>query len=91
MKTSSLEHKDPDVFWLRVRLLVEVEFVVFSLSFELMFMSYSEASQGKWVYIPCLFSISPEAISNTRMLSYFVYCILIIVDLLQGVSWNSRL
>jgi hypothetical protein len=36
MKTSSLEHKDPD---LRVRLLVEVEFVVFSLSFELMFMN----------------------------------------------------
>jgi hypothetical protein len=32
MKTSSLKHKDPDVFWLRVRLLVEVEFVVFSLS-----------------------------------------------------------
>jgi hypothetical protein len=39
MKTSSLEHKDPDVFWLRVRLLVEVVFVVFSLSFELMFMN----------------------------------------------------
>ena len=35
MKTSSLEHKDPDVFWLRVRFLVEVEFVVFSLSFEI--------------------------------------------------------
>jgi hypothetical protein len=33
MKTSSLEHKDPDVLWLRVRLLVEVEFVVFSLSY----------------------------------------------------------
>jgi hypothetical protein len=32
MKTSSLKHKDTDVFWLRVRLLVEVEFVVFSLS-----------------------------------------------------------
>ena len=31
MKTSSLEHKDPDDFWLRVRLLVEVEFVVFFL------------------------------------------------------------
>ena len=31
MKTSILEHKDPDVFWLRVCLLVEVEFVVFSL------------------------------------------------------------
>ena len=39
MKTSSLEHKDPDVLWLRVHLLVEVEFVVFSLSFELMFMN----------------------------------------------------
>ena len=40
MKTSSLEHKDPYVFWLRVRHLVEVEFVVFSrLSFELMFMN----------------------------------------------------
>jgi hypothetical protein len=39
MKTSSLEHKDPDVFWLRVRLLVEVEFVVFSLPFELTFMN----------------------------------------------------
>jgi hypothetical protein len=39
MKTSSLEHKDPDVFWFRVRLLVEVEFVVFSLSFGLMFMN----------------------------------------------------
>jgi hypothetical protein len=25
MKTSSLEHKDPDVLWLHVRLLVEVE------------------------------------------------------------------
>jgi hypothetical protein len=39
MKTSSLEHKDPDVCWLRVRIHVEVEFVVFSLSFELMFMN----------------------------------------------------
>jgi hypothetical protein len=39
MKTSNLEHKDPDVFWLRVRLLVEVEFAVFSLPFELMFMN----------------------------------------------------
>jgi hypothetical protein len=39
MKISSLEHTDPDVFWLRVRPLVEVEFVVFSLSFELMFMN----------------------------------------------------
>jgi hypothetical protein len=39
MKTCSLEHKDPDVFWLCVRLLVEVEFVVFCLSFELMFMN----------------------------------------------------
>jgi hypothetical protein len=27
------------VFWLRVRLLVEVEFIVFSLSLELMFMN----------------------------------------------------
>ena len=32
----------------------------------------------------CLFSISPEPISNTRMLSYFTYCILIIVYPLQG-------
>jgi hypothetical protein len=39
MKTSSLERKDPDVFWLRVHLLVKVEFAVFSLSFELMFMN----------------------------------------------------
>ena len=31
MKTSSLEHKDPDIFWLRVRLLVEMEVItVFS-------------------------------------------------------------
>ena len=37
-----------------------------------------------WVYIPCLFSISSEPISNTRMFSYFVHCILIIVYLLQG-------
>jgi hypothetical protein len=29
MKTSSLERKDPDVFWLRVRLLVKVEFAVY--------------------------------------------------------------
>ena len=34
-----LERKDPDVFWLRVRLLVKVEFAVYSLSFELMFMN----------------------------------------------------
>jgi hypothetical protein len=39
MKTYSLEHKDPDVFWRRVCLLVEVEFAVFSLPFELMFMN----------------------------------------------------
>jgi hypothetical protein len=39
MKTSSLEHNDPDVFWLRVHFLVEVEFLVFFLSFELMFMN----------------------------------------------------
>ena len=39
MKTSSLQHKDPDVFGVCVHLLVEVEFVVFSLSFELMFMN----------------------------------------------------
>ena len=45
---------------------------------------YSASSQRMWVYIPCLFSISPEPISNTRMFSYFVYCILIIVYLLQG-------
>ena len=39
MKISSLERKDPDVFWLRVRLLFKVEFAVYSLSFELMFMN----------------------------------------------------
>ena len=39
MKTSSLERKDPDVSWLSVRLLVKVEFAVYSLSFELMFMN----------------------------------------------------
>ena len=39
MKTSSLEHKDPDIFLLRVRLHVEVVFAAFSLSFELMFMN----------------------------------------------------
>ena len=42
------------------------------------------SSQRMWVYISCLFSISPEPISNTRMFIYFVYCILIIVYLLQG-------
>jgi hypothetical protein len=31
--------KDPDVFWLPVRLLVKVEFAVYSLSFELIFMN----------------------------------------------------
>ena len=45
---------------------------------------YSGSSQRMWVYISCLFSISPEPISNTRMFIYFVYCILIIVYLLQG-------
>ena len=39
MQTSSLERKDPDVFWLHVRLFVKVEFAVYSLSFELMFMN----------------------------------------------------
>jgi hypothetical protein len=39
MKTFSLERKDPDVSWLSVRLLVKVEFAVYSLSFELMFMN----------------------------------------------------
>jgi hypothetical protein len=39
MKTSSLERKDPDVCWLCVRLFVNVEFAVYSLSFELMFMN----------------------------------------------------
>jgi hypothetical protein len=37
--TSIYESKDPDVFWLPVRLLVKVEFAVYSLSFELMFMN----------------------------------------------------
>ena len=45
---------------------------------------YSRSSQEIRVYIPCLFSISPEPISNARMFIYFVYCILIIVYLLQG-------
>jgi hypothetical protein len=39
MKTSSLERKDPEVFWLRARLLVKVVFAVYSLSFELIFMN----------------------------------------------------
>jgi hypothetical protein len=39
MKTSSLERKDPDVFWLSVRLRVKVEFALYSFSFELMFMN----------------------------------------------------
>ena len=45
---------------------------------------YSVSSQGIRVYNTCLFSISPEPIFNTRMLINFVYCILIIVHLLQG-------
>jgi hypothetical protein len=45
---------------------------------------YSGSSQRMWVYISCLFSISPEPISNTRMFIYFVHCILIIGYLLQG-------
>jgi hypothetical protein len=52
---------------------------------------YSRSSQGMWVYIPCLFSISPEPISNTWMFIYFVYCILIIVYLLQGSVMEQRL
>jgi hypothetical protein len=40
MKTSSLlECENPDVFWLRVHFRVKVEFAVYSLSFELMFMN----------------------------------------------------
>jgi hypothetical protein len=35
----SKRRKDPDVFWLRVHLRVKVEFAVYSLSFELMFMN----------------------------------------------------
>jgi hypothetical protein len=34
-----LERKDPDVVWLRVRLLVKLEFAEFFLSFELMFIN----------------------------------------------------
>ena len=45
---------------------------------------YSGSSQGIQVYNTCLFSISPEPISNTRMFIHFVYCIPIIVYLLQG-------
>jgi hypothetical protein len=40
--------------------------------------------KGIQVYNTCLFSISPEPISNTQMFIYFVYYILIIVHLLQG-------
>ena len=36
----------------------------------------------------CLFSISPEPISNTRMFIYFVYCILIIVHLFTR-EWHG--
>jgi hypothetical protein len=50
---------------------------------------YSGSSQGMWVYIPCLFSISPLPISNTRMFSYFVYCMLIIVYILQGSAMEQ--
>jgi hypothetical protein len=32
---------------------------------------YSESSQGVWVYIPCLFSISTEPISNARIVIKF--------------------
>ena len=39
---------------------------------------------GIRVHVPCLFSISPESNSNTRMFIYFVYCIIISVHLLQG-------
>ena len=46
---------------------------------------YSGSSQGIRVSVPSLFSISPESISNTRMFIYFVYCITIIMHLLQGV------
>ena len=42
------------------------------------------ARDGIRNYVPCLFSISPEPISTSRMFIYFVYCILIIVHLLQG-------
>ena len=45
---------------------------------------YSGSSQGIRVYNTCLFSISPEPISNTRMFIYFMHCILIIMHLLQG-------
>ena len=45
---------------------------------------YPESSRRMWVYISCLFSISPEPISNTRMFIYFLHCILIIVYLWQG-------
>jgi hypothetical protein len=39
---------------------------------------YSGSSEGIRFYNTCLFSISPEPISNTRMFIYFVYCIPII-------------
>ena len=40
-------------------------------------------------FIFCLFSISPEPISNTRMFIYFVYCI--IGNLLQGSDMEQPL
>jgi hypothetical protein len=46
---------------------------------------------GIRVHVPCLFSISPESISNTRMLIYFVYGMIIIVHLLQGSVMEQSL
>jgi hypothetical protein len=51
-------------------------FIIFNFT-----ICYSGSLQGIRVYYTCLFSISPEPISNTRMFIYFVYCILIIVHL----------
>ena len=45
-------------------------------------MCYSGSSQGMRIYIPCLFSISPQPISNPHMVLYFLYCIT--GHLLQG-------
>jgi hypothetical protein len=58
MKTSSLKHKDSDVFWLHV----EVEFVVFSLSFELMCMH--ETFSNLQTYLSSAWNTFSVVISN---------------------------
>ena len=51
MKTSSLERKDPDVFWLRVRLLVKVEFAVY-IPFLLNWCSWMTTFSNLKTYLP---------------------------------------